>query len=667
MRKRLCSILLTCILILTFAAPVSAAIDTSDLDKEISALEPEVNKLQKELDALSKDVNSLTGTIVSTKPYIIEGSGVGEQCATALLSGIKYFVIKNPEDGESSTGLLYQGVHKYVGTTTITIGKKKYTAYVFGKFNGTEKLLSVGNKLNEKKARLDDLKLKKEARNKDLSSFVKDGQSANELIMQIGNSEMLTPFGNIVPIDAASKDACPVLAKDLTMVPIKAVVEPFGGQVTWDGPSQKAILSLDANNIEITVNSATALVNGRSVKMTGPAQMINSKVMVPVKFVSENLGMEVEWLDLAKVIRITYDSTKAFLNDFEKYLTANADTYTFNDKIVGITYTYPKLWGKPTLTGEERNYNTGYITPYTISYSGNLNNPGIESDLSEYFSYNVAITEIPEKDDLYMDVKTFNNEYGSICDILPLTESNTGIQEMLVEQSIPTYVDNDGVTHSDTNCSAYILCANGKVLNFSWKVGGKYGDLSQQDREAVDSNFKNLTAEITKMLNTLSTDGAKKEVSAENNTGYAKYNDNVMGASYTYSKDWGKPIVDDYTYKYHLVSFDTDNIHVEVRYENETDEDYSEWIQDDVSTGEKVSLSSTNSGIKEIFKEKNASGDGECVYILCKNGSIVTILWNVNAYSVEGSINSSKQPLYNKTQKQILDMVNSFKISEAMG
>lgn len=194
-----------------------------------------------------------------------------------------------------------------------------------------------------------------------------------------------------------------------------------------------------------------------------------------------------------------------------------------------------------------------------------------------------------------------------------------------------------------------------------------YVCLSQQYREVISSNFNNLTAEITKILNTLSADEAKKEASAENNTGYATYNDAVMGASYIYPKEWGKLHVDDFTNKYHLVSFDTDDIYVEVRYENKPGYNYTESIRDDVKDGEKVALSSTNSGIKEIYKEKNGSGNGEWVNILCNNGAVVTILWNVNAYSVEGSIDSSKQSLYDKTQNQVLELVKSLKITENMG
>lgn len=662
MKMKLCSLILSCILLLTLAVPAFAAIDTSDLDKEISALQPEVNKLQKELDAISKDVNSLTGSIISTKPFIIQGTGVGEQCSVALLSGIKYFVINNPEDGDSSTELLYKGVHKYVGTTTITIGKQKYTAYVFDKFNDAEKLLAVGKELEKKKARLDDLKLQKESLSQDLSFFVRDINSTNELIMQVGNSNMRTPLGRISPIDPSSKDACPVIVKGSTMVPIKAVVEPFGGQVTWNNSSKKATLSLDSNNIELTVNSATALVNGNSIKMPVPAQIINSKVMVPVRFVSENLGMEVEWLNLSRVIRITYDSTKAFINDFEKYLTANADSYSFYDRVIGCTFTYPKLWGKPTLKAKERDNNTGHVTPYTISYSGNLNDPSIDANVSKHFSYYVEVSEIPEKNDTFMDVTAFNNMYQENCTVLPLTESNKGIQEILIEQVLPIYVDNDGVTHSDSNGSALILCTSGKVIEFSWGVSCKYLDLSQQYSSAINSNFKSLTSEIMNILNTLSADEATKDTHTDSANNI--FNDDVMSASFTYHKDWGKPSVDDFTYKYHLVTFETSDIHVEVRYENELDK---EWLQNDIRAGEKVPLSSTNSGVKEIFKEKNGPGDGEWIYILCKNGSVVTINWQVKAYIVEGSVVSSKQPIYDKTKKQILDMVNSFKISEAMG
>ena len=36
-------------------------------------------------------------------------------------------------------------------------------------------------------------------------------------------------------------------------------------------------------------------VNGEIVKMDVPARLINDKTMIPLRFLSENLGYEVEW------------------------------------------------------------------------------------------------------------------------------------------------------------------------------------------------------------------------------------------------------------------------------------------------------------------------------------------------------------------------------------
>lgn len=164
MKKKSCTILLAIALVLSLMTSVFAeTIDISTLDKDISTLETEVASLNNEISILGKDVNVIMGNVFSTNPYIISGSGAGDQCTNALLSGIKYFVVKDPQDGQLTAGYFYNGTHKYVGTTTIVIGKQEYTAYVFDKFIDLEKWRTLGKLVKEKEARLAELKSQKKS------------------------------------------------------------------------------------------------------------------------------------------------------------------------------------------------------------------------------------------------------------------------------------------------------------------------------------------------------------------------------------------------------------------------------------------------------------------------------------------------------------------------
>ena len=48
------------------------------------------------------------------------------------------------------------------------------------------------------------------------------------------------------------------------------------------------------------------MVNGATKKMDVPPQVINSRTMVPVRFVAENLDRDVSWDGETQTITITY-------------------------------------------------------------------------------------------------------------------------------------------------------------------------------------------------------------------------------------------------------------------------------------------------------------------------------------------------------------------------
>ena len=56
--------------------------------------------------------------------------------------------------------------------------------------------------------------------------------------------------------------------------------------------------------IELPIKSEFAKVNGKDIPLDVPAQILNGRTMVPVRFIAEALGCEVEWLDKEKTVII---------------------------------------------------------------------------------------------------------------------------------------------------------------------------------------------------------------------------------------------------------------------------------------------------------------------------------------------------------------------------
>lgn len=92
-------------------------------------------------------------------------------------------------------------------------------------------------------------------------------------------------------------DAGPVIQEGSTLVPFRKLFETLEFQVKWIDSEgvKKAIGTKEGLDIELTINSLMAKVNGKDVALEVPAQIINGNTMVPLRFVSENSGNDVTY------------------------------------------------------------------------------------------------------------------------------------------------------------------------------------------------------------------------------------------------------------------------------------------------------------------------------------------------------------------------------------
>lgn len=86
-----------------------------------------------------------------------------------------------------------------------------------------------------------------------------------------------------------------------TLVPVRLVGEALQAQVLWVQQTGQVILTKGEDVIVLTLDSADAIVNGVSTPLPDgvPAQVVSydgaDRTMIPLRFVSETLGAQVEW------------------------------------------------------------------------------------------------------------------------------------------------------------------------------------------------------------------------------------------------------------------------------------------------------------------------------------------------------------------------------------
>lgn len=91
-----------------------------------------------------------------------------------------------------------------------------------------------------------------------------------------------------------------VLESGRSIVAVREIFESLGAQVLWaPGSPSRVYITYDGDIVSLTIDERIALVNGQRVEMEVPAKIIAyndiGKTMVPVRFVAETLGMEVDF------------------------------------------------------------------------------------------------------------------------------------------------------------------------------------------------------------------------------------------------------------------------------------------------------------------------------------------------------------------------------------
>ena len=90
-------------------------------------------------------------------------------------------------------------------------------------------------------------------------------------------------------------ETAPVIEDDRTLVPMRFLFEQMGADVEWNQETQTATATMNNTAVAFSINDTSAEVNGTAATMDVPARLINDKTMVPLRFLSEEMGYTVTW------------------------------------------------------------------------------------------------------------------------------------------------------------------------------------------------------------------------------------------------------------------------------------------------------------------------------------------------------------------------------------
>lgn len=129
--------------------------------------------------------------------------------------------------------------------------------------------------------------------------------SASDLIKQMYQDAKTLDAGGITVNNNLIKFDAPAYIKGgVTLVPLRAISEELGAQVSWNEETNTVTITKDDKVIEITGNSTTVMVNGTPVEISNPAEVTCGRTYLPLRFLSEALDFTVTWDEENEIIDI---------------------------------------------------------------------------------------------------------------------------------------------------------------------------------------------------------------------------------------------------------------------------------------------------------------------------------------------------------------------------
>jgi hypothetical protein len=138
-------------------------------------------------------------------------------------------------------------------------------------------------------------------------------------------------------------DQKPLIMNGRTLVPIRPIAEGLGFDVDWNSTTRTVIITKNNNTVSLVVSQKIAKRNGQTITLDVPAQIVNKRTVVPVRFIAEALDYKVDWEQATQTVKITDKEAAPTPSPANLIDKASIKSKSFN--IAGIVTSY-RIEGK---------------------------------------------------------------------------------------------------------------------------------------------------------------------------------------------------------------------------------------------------------------------------------------------------------------------------------
>lgn len=273
----------------------------------------------------------------------------------------------------------------------------------------------------------------------------------------------------------------PLIFNDYALVPIRDVFEAVGATVKYVDLKREIYINYEGTYVKLTIGSNDAYINSKALQIPGGITPMlisidgsDAKTMVPLRFVSENLGFTVDFNGDKGLISISTAPVvkTSTINNFKLYPYKNlTTTIKIYSDIPIASMTAPKMTSANVLYVDIENckyslpntndISTGAVKSLRFGLSGGRTRIALDLDnMKDYdvdlsddkMTITISVTANPSKDDeQQVDTPPAETEKIVIIDAghggsdpgaIGVTEDETTYQEKAITLSVATMVKN---------------------------------------------------------------------------------------------------------------------------------------------------------------------------------------------------------------------------------
>lgn len=106
----------------------------------------------------------------------------------------------------------------------------------------------------------------------------------------------------VIDNERVKTDVSPQLIGGRVLVPLRVISESLGARVDWENNTKTAQIKALDKVLKLQINQTISYVNDKPIELDVPPQMVASRTMVPLRFISEQMNAEVSWLNDEKTV-----------------------------------------------------------------------------------------------------------------------------------------------------------------------------------------------------------------------------------------------------------------------------------------------------------------------------------------------------------------------------